>query len=47
MTADDFEALLKQAGIKLPPDELRAALPAATWLLDVADDLLADEASDD
>lgn len=47
MTADDFEALLKQAGIKLPPDELHAALPAATWLLGMADELLADEASDD
>ena len=47
MTADDFEALLKQVGINLPPDELRAAFLAATWILGVADDLLADEASDD
>lgn len=47
MTADDFEALLKQAGIDLPADELRATLSAATWLLGMADALLADEASDD
>ena len=47
MTAEDFDALLTNAGISLPGEELHAALPGAKWLLDVANQLPApDQPSD-
>lgn len=47
MTAEDFDELLKKAGISLPPEELQAALPGAKWLLDLANHLLTPDPSDD